>query len=298
MNPADRGFKPPELTVSKFRAYSLGVVAENKALGTNVIEVTPIEDFTMLDGELSAAQTNTTSSGTTSSGEAYNTSVKTGNTIQATWIKTGEGNRITSPDVRRGAVVMIYQFGDSDKFYWTTHKDDMNLRRLETVMFGFTGTKVEGAANTAENMYYLEISTHTGLVTFHTSKANGEFCGYDIQINAKSGNIQIQDDIGNYFLLDSAAHRINMQNTDGSYIDMNKQILSMFTKDTINIQTQNLNLKATTTNLSGTTFKVQETTTTINSSTISTSGTSVTVEGTAEFEGASFVVQSPIIDLG
>jgi hypothetical protein len=312
MNPSERGFQPGKLTVSKYHPYSLGVVAENKALNSDVIEVTPIEEFTMLDGELNAQTTDTTSAGQDASGQAYSTTVKTGNTIQASWMKTGIGNRKTSPDVRRGAIVMIYQFGDSDTFYWTTHKDDMALRKLETVIWGFSGTKDENAVNSAENMYYLEISTHTGLVTFHTSSANGEYCEYDVQINTKAGNLIMQDNKGNSFLLDTAQTKLRLENTDGSFLDITKQVMSAFTKDTINMETQTWNVKAKvgnlnvdTTNLTGSNFIVKETETKITSTDITTNGATVNMtssdmkfKGGANFTGPEFVVVSPIIDLG
>lgn len=319
MNPHERGFQPERLTLSKFRAYSLGVVAENKALNSEVIEVTPIEDFTMLDGEITADTTQTTSSGQDASGQSYTTSVKTSNAIQARWIKTGAGNRMTAPDVRRGAVVMIYQYGDSDSYWWMTHKDDMHLRKLETVIWGFSGTKDEGATNDHSNMYYLEISTHTGLVTFHTSSANGEFCEYDVQINTKDGNVQIADNKGNFFKLDTAAHQLRLENTDGSYLDITKQVMTGFTKDRIKLETQTLEFKAQTgtwnvdtTNLTGTNFTVKESETKITSDDITTSGstlkstatsmnftsTNMNFKGAANFTGLAFIVVSPVIQLG
>ena len=305
-------FRPDKTQVSKFHFYSLGIVAENKALTSNVIEVTPTEELTMLDGELNADTVDVKSTGQDVSGNTYSTNVKTGNTIQATWLKLSVGNRLTSPDVRRGAFVSIYQFGDSDTFYWTTMKDDSQLRKLETVIWGFSGTKDEGAKNDPSNMYYFEVSTHTGLVAFHTSKANGEFCMYDVQINAKKGQVTITDDVGNWFLLDSDAHKIHMENTEGSIIDITKEIATIFTKDQVNIETQTMNFKATTGNynidtfnIQGNQLNIQESTTQVNSDSISTTGSSVSMTspdmnftGSATFTGLAFIVISPEIVLG
>ena len=67
-------------------------------------------------------------------------------------------------------------------------------------------------------MYYLEVSTHNKLVSFHTSTSDGEPYGYDIQINTKEGTFLITDTIGNRFELVSRQHLLKMTNTDGSFV--------------------------------------------------------------------------------
>ena len=128
-------YRPGEPRVSKLRFYSIGVVASNKALSSNVIEVTPIEELPMLDGEIDSNTTNETAKGVDASGKNYQSSVTMGNSIQAEWLRLGSANRMTSPDVRRGESVIIYQFGDADKYYWNTLKNDSQLRKLETVVY-------------------------------------------------------------------------------------------------------------------------------------------------------------------
>ncbi len=41
-----------EETFFKLKVYSLGIVAKNKALDSHKIEVTPIEDLSMVNGEI------------------------------------------------------------------------------------------------------------------------------------------------------------------------------------------------------------------------------------------------------
>lgn len=247
---AEHNFTPDDLQLSKFRFYSVGIVADNKALSSNVIEVVPIEEHTMVDGEINGQSTEATSDGVDASGQSYSLAVKTSNTIQATWLKLGESNRMTSPNVRRGAKVMIYQFGNADKYYWTTLQDDSNLRKLETVVWGISGTSDESATASHDTMYYFEVSSHTKTVTFHTSQANGEPYGYDIQINAADGNVRIQDTSNNVFILDSAARQLLLQNSDGSKVEVIKSIINL-KADTINAEADTLNLKGGTTNISG-----------------------------------------------
>lgn len=233
-----------DLRLSKLRFYSCGIVAANKPLGQDNIEVIPVEDLPFLDGEISSNQEKIESTGVDISGANYKTGVITSNAIQATWLKLSVSNRVTSPDVRRNEIVMIYQFGDTPKYYWTTLKDDMKYRRLETVVWGISATSQEDVTLDNTNMYYFEMSSHRKHVTLHTSKANGEPFEYTLQINTGEGSVTITDDGGNWVQLDSAARRLQMVNADGSSIDMNKKNLTISVPETIRLNCKNYVLSA------------------------------------------------------
>jgi hypothetical protein len=218
---------------SQFKVYSLGTVAANKLLKSNEIEVVPIETAPMHHGDLSDAVNNYGAQSTDQQGAAYQVEVQTTASIRATWLPIGSSNRLTAPDVRRGATVILYQFADTDQYWWTTLKDDMYLRKLETVIYGFSATRDENAKPSPDNMYFLEISTHQKVVHFHTSRADGEPFAYDIQINTAEGCITIQDDTGNVFFLDSPEKRLKMQNADGSFVDIDKRSIWMSAPDLI-----------------------------------------------------------------
>ncbi len=224
-------------TMSKLKVYSLGIVAKNKALDSNKIEVTPIEDLSMVDGELTDVGAEMESKGKDKKGGAYESKASTSNTVEATWMPLGSANRYSSPDVRRGEYVMIYQFGDADKYYWVTFKDDLTLRKLETVIYAFSGTQDETDGVGLETHYFLEISTHKKLVHFHTSKSNQEPYTYDVQINTGEGYVLIQDDIGNIFTIDSKERRIEIINTDGVHQDMDKKNYTVTVPDNTTINT-------------------------------------------------------------
>jgi hypothetical protein len=232
--------------VSKLRFYSVGIIAENKKLTSRDVEVCPIEDSPMLDGEITSSVSTYTAGAADSKGAAYQVAMSTTNTVRATWLPIGSSNRMTAPDVRRGETVILYRFADSDQFWWSTLKDDAHLRKLETVIYGFSGTTVEGAKPSADNMYFLEISTHLKAVTFHTSKANGEPYSYDIQINTEKGFIQFQDDVGNVFCLDSTKNEISATNRDGSIVDIKGRSISLSSPDSITMNTKTLTMSAKT----------------------------------------------------
>ena len=209
-----------EPLISKFKFYSAGIVAENKLISSKQIEVTPIEEIPFTDGELSSHTVEIKAKAKDASQASYENSVKSTVTINATWLSLSVSNRLTAPDVRRGEMVMLYQFGDTDMYYWTTLKEDIALRRLETVIYGFSASKVEDSPVNPETIYYIEISTHKKLIHLHTCKADGEPFGYDIQLNTKEGYLVITDDVGNYIHLNSAEQRIELKNLAGSHYDM------------------------------------------------------------------------------
>lgn len=207
---------------TKFRMYSHGIVAANKALDSNDVEVTPTETNPMADGELSSNADTLKASGTNQDGSAYQAQATVTNTLKCTWLPFGSSNRSTAPDVRRGEEVMIWQMADSDKYYWTPLIDGSKQRKLETVVHQYSGTQDESAAPSAENSYYMEVSTHKKIMHLHTSQANGEKYGFDIQINADQGFIQIQDTSGTVFTFDPSEQQITMKNATGTLLDINK----------------------------------------------------------------------------
>ena len=212
----------PEMSL--LRPYSLGVVAENKLLTSNDILVTPIEQLPMLDGEIKSNPTKIESSGIDSSGNAYQSSALVDQTVKAEWLPLSDGNRLTAPDVRRGAKVHLYRYGDTDKIYWVCEGTDLKLRKLETVVWGISATTDEKtASNTKENMYWIEMSSHSKTITLHTSKKNGEFCTYSCQFNLVHGRFLLTDDLGNEFDFNSRDTQLSFKNADGTEFELNKE---------------------------------------------------------------------------
>jgi hypothetical protein len=146
---------------------------------------------------------------------------------------------------------MIYQFGDADKYYWVTLKQDNHLRRLETTIFAFSATSKEVEKLDASNSYFLEVSTHRKTVTFHTSTANGEPFSYDIQIDAGKGSVTVTDNVGNTILLDSKQSRVLLKNSSGTSFDLNKKSILAIAPTSFQIITDAFNVVAKSTLVEG-----------------------------------------------
>lgn len=227
--------------ISKLQVYSVGIVAANKPLGSADIEVTPIENTALLDGELTDNVSQVSSKATDAAGSAYETQVPTTATVKATWLPLeGGGNRLTAPDVRRGERVVIYRFADEDRFWWVTQGQDMRLRKLETVIWGISASREETDGVDPNKMYWMEWSTHKKMIHIHTSRADGEPYAYDIQINTKDGTVVIQDDDGQQFSLDSRERIWQIVNRDGSKVEINKREIFLHAEDRIRLTTARL----------------------------------------------------------
>lgn len=210
-----------KLTSSNLRDYSIGMVAVNKLRNSDIIEVAPLEKLTLLDGELTDHVEELSISGQSSTG-SYNTQVKTTATIKAKWWPGENTNRRTPPDVRRGEKVRIIQFADDmTNFYWTTMEDSFQLRRLETSTMAWSADASNPPDPKNNNCYVSEVSTHDGLVSFTTSKANGEKFAYNVQINTKEGKVVITDDANNYIHINSNQDLIDLTNSRGTFLRLN-----------------------------------------------------------------------------
>lgn len=212
------------MQVSMLKMVSFGTVTANKPLSSMNIEVTPSEKLTMLNGELTDNLVTENVKGADADGAAFESTIKTAASITARWLPFGS-NRKTAPDVRRGEKVCIWQYGDADKYYWSELEYNGKLRKLETVVFMISNTKVEEEEPTNENTYFFLWSTHDKMIQLHTGTSDDEPFGYDFLLNTKDGNFQITDTIENTMFMDSAAKRIVLKNAAGTSYDLNDEDL-------------------------------------------------------------------------
>lgn len=232
--------------LSKLQFYSLGIVANNKSLNSHYIEVVPVEEFPMLDGEITDHVDKYKVKFKDAEDIPFTVDIKSTVSIKALWLPINNSNRRTSPDVRKGEQVVLYRFADSDEYWWNTLRNDHVLRRLETVIYSFSNMRSENIQDDETSTYFMSVSTHQKLIHLHTSKNDGEPFSFDIQINTKAGSIVITDDIGNHILLDSAEKTIHLENSTGSFVDINKGVINVNATETFNLTAKDINVKGAT----------------------------------------------------
>lgn len=219
------------MKISKLHFYSVATVAANKALDSDTIEATPLEDAPMLSGELTDNIMEYTTQYKDSNDRHGAEKIMTTVTVKAKWLPIGQSNRKTPPDVRRGEMVVLYRFSDNDEYWWVTMHNDTRIRRLETVIYTFVNQREENSEISADTCYWIEISTHRKLFHLHTSKNDGEPFAYDIQIDAKGGVVTITDDVGNYVQIDSTNSKLTLQNVDNTNVILDKENIDINCKD-------------------------------------------------------------------
>lgn len=221
---------------SLLRLYSLGIVVEDKPVGSDFVMASPIETLNMQPGG-SIKDSSTKFEGTlkNSSGKNFATEMSSSNYLKAKWLAFGQSNRITAPDVVRNETIVLFKYGDVDEYYWTTIFREAELRRLETVLYAWSNLKSGISAFDKSTSYWLEVDTKKKSVKFHTAMNDGENTEYDIVIDTKQGTFLLTDKKGNKFFLDSQA--------DKFVVFANKEIEGT--------AGQVINLKAPTINLEG-----------------------------------------------
>lgn len=249
---------------SQLRLISVGYVAENKLRSLDEVEISLTELQPFVNGELVSGIQEESVDCVDSDGQALTFKVKTSNTIRATWFGDGT-NRMTSPDVRRAEMVNIYQFGNTDKYYWkSVNMPGVNTRKLETVVTAYSNTTDETQTKlSADNAWHEEVNTHEGHWTRQTNKSNGEKFAYTQQINAKDGvATQIADDAGAYQELDSNEDKHTIEAAGGAKIEVVKdeviitcRKLTVIATDEIDSTTKNAIIKHDVTTHTGSQFK-------------------------------------------
>lgn len=218
------------MKTSMFYPHSMGTVAAAKPLsktdkhplGTYNIEVTLDEIFPFVDGQVTDNTQSYRAKGTGATGRAYDVDIDTTVTVKAEWLPFGSGNRKTAPDVQIGEQVLVWRKADLDEgYYWQPWGgNEENLRRLETVIYAWSASPNGGNAGgfDPENSYWFEVSTHRGVVTFGTSKANGEPFAWNFQIDAKTGIANLLNDIGDRITIDATQALFEVENSEGTLV--------------------------------------------------------------------------------
>lgn len=195
----------------------------------------------LMQGELSAKNIENTvkSNGT-------DKSVKTSNITGKNYIDCVYGgdftnsNRAYPPDVRKGETVKIFQYGDSDQWYWMGCDRSQSLRKTERVRWHVNDTLENDCNLTDDNTYYFEMDTRQHKhILFSTSQSDGEEHQYRFKISPEDSQIIISDEKMNMFVLDTNQTRITMANEKGSLIQLDGENIKIMCTGQILIQSKN-----------------------------------------------------------
>lgn len=237
---------------SEIKFYSLGIAAANIEFGQKELEVTPIEDLSQLDGELTDVQMVVESTGVDREGNTYSTSETASNSINATWMPL-DIYRPFPGLIRRGERVMIWRVGDTDKYYWTELGLDNFTRRKDIYTIFIPNSPKEGEDSRApDTAYFIEVNTVDKHISIQTNKNDGEEFSYLFQINTGGSTVTMCDSAGNYFQMNSVKQSLILHNQAESEIGIEQKRAWIKAADQIDIETNKLNIKSQTTNINST----------------------------------------------
>ncbi len=228
------------METSKYKIYAVGTVAEDLIVGNKAIRVYPHEVVTNIEGDITATNS-INKQAKDSENKNYNISLDESNTITATWMNPNS-NRITPPNVRKGETVLIYQYADLGKFYWTTRGVELDLRGLEHVEYAYVNDPNATEMNDS-NCYKVIYSTLNKLIAVRTTDNDGEATNYEQSIDTKEGIVLlILDGFGNTITLDSKAGGLVI-NTNAK-VDIITQDANVFASNSATIETKTMTIKS------------------------------------------------------
>lgn len=217
-----------------------GTVAATKDTNSDEIFVYLPGKFAAAEGGISLDAQRIKSESVNSHGETVQTDMlATNGMVPATWKNIGEPNRISSPNVREGSQVAIYQIMGSSEYMWTTWGFGGEEMRLEAVVYGWNANPnlTKGAPFDIANFYTFIISTIDGQMTLRNSMANGEASILETTFNFMEGRVTIAGAQKSMLVLDDKNHSFTYANAEESILTVDKGNIMAVAKDGIMFQT-------------------------------------------------------------
>lgn len=216
----------------------VGVVAANKETNTDEIMVYLPKDTPSQDGEIISETQETDTQHVSSTGDSKTSKVLVGNSVPAKWMRLNS-NRVTSPDVRNGTKVVVYQWMNSNSYLWTLYGLDGTMR-LETVVWAFSASPNidENTPITPDNFYIITMSSHKKKLELMTGQGNGEPLGFQLTYNFGEGWWGSMDSAMNIFMVNGVERSFTYTNQDKTTMSVNKKDFSLINEGNTLIQSK------------------------------------------------------------
>lgn len=208
---------------SGFAIYSLGIVAKDMPLNSNITEVFATEKMSQLRGSINDKQSIDTTL-KDMSGNNITANVDTTMTLSCKWLPIGNSCVITPPSVCKGEAVIIYTNSGTDEYFFTTLGTDLDLRKLDSYTLFVSAKPGVDTADWRKKGYAFTMDAKNKYVAITTSKFNGEAAAYQIDLDTGKGIFTISDDRDNY---------IQLQTTRGKLIIKVAEGVEVTAKDTV-----------------------------------------------------------------
>lgn len=264
---------------SNLKLYSLGIVVNDKPRNTDMIDVYPVEDLPFINGKIKDYKESMTGNVADSKGSSKAINIDLTAIIKAKWIPYGCSNRSSSPDVIRSETVLLFRYGETNTFYWTTVFNEPTIRRLETVVHRYGATAEYGANLDDSNSYTLIFSAHDKFIRLTTSKTNGEVAKYQILIDMNKGTFGVSDDHQNNITIDSI--KGIMTSNIREQIIYNTKDFIVNASRSIQFNTQSYSLKTNSATVTSSTMSINSQTTTVSGNSMKINYSNTAISGSA-----------------
>jgi hypothetical protein len=206
--------KPSDLSGLKF--FSMAVVARTpKNHPSAVIEVTPIESLSIQDtGPVAKKDTTYRQTHQEASGK-YDSQkdVTKNNIIEAEWLPLSDSNRDTPPCVYQDESVILFKYGDVQKYYWATIKHQPELRRKEIVRWSASNETAPLVPYTRDTSYFFEMNAIEKWLHVATP-VNGEGVAYRLLMDVGKSQLDVSDNQGNSIVIQSVSGKLTITARD------------------------------------------------------------------------------------
>jgi len=180
----------------------IGNVVEDLKPGSDSIYISITEYLVYKEGDL-VAEESISYTTTDIDGNVTTVNKTKDDKIYATWIQTP--NRILPPTVCKGETVQVYRIADTDKYYWSTIYNELELRKLEVAHWVFSNKRKIGNRKTGltwiKQVYEFIVNTVDKYIRLRTDMSDGEMAAYNIELNTGEGIAFITDQKENSFTL-------------------------------------------------------------------------------------------------
>lgn len=218
------------MKTTALQVYSLGMITHDLPEDDVWAEVHPLEQMSGSNGIIDNIDMEHAKV-LNIHGETIVTKIIKSTKIMCKWLHDGDNNRLTPPSVCKGETVRIYRYGNTDKYFWGTIYNELDLRKREKATYVYSNKGTIEDKSLLSKVYYWTIDTINKFVRLHTDDSDGELTTYDFEINTKEGKVTLIDGKNNFIELNSASQNLTTNINNDIITTAGNNMSTMVKKD-------------------------------------------------------------------
>lgn len=133
--------------------------------------------------------------------------------VEALWSPFLNPNRETPPTIRKNETVLLFKYGNVEKYFWSSIKHEPHIRKLERARWAFSNIKPDSGfeAYTKDTSYWFEVDTIDKKIRLKTNDNDGEKAWYDVKMDTAEGKFTIEDNEKNKLTWDTVQQELTIE---------------------------------------------------------------------------------------